>query len=446
MSNVNPASRGPDGFPLLETDRLSAAHASLNAYLQAEALRESARTPLDTKRWKKLPKRQAIDVIEAILIRLAWLDRHDAGLPAAHVDRLRLVQLLRILYTIKLPCSERDLCAMLSLTVPLLGRVAPYGPVEYVVAYLASQDLTPDLCRALREFQAGLREEMSVGQAAMQSLRQTLHMLLWLDEWEPLDPVRCWSECIRRDFRAMSGERRDRWRRLLKHVRGNAPQRMPSGWARAAEIRLREVGLDDFRAQFCAWFAPFRSGQPLPLSVAGSHVLKGLIWYGSLTGDADVKDSALGLLDVKWKQKRNTEKSMVALAVFGISKDDLRARRLIKADAPSPVPRIIERLLSSPAFSSRDRIVADDDGDLLIVQGELHFYRVFRSTGRIERATDDALVELNWAAVPDQFRVTLRSAERLQQGSMFLAHLLMHDSIFGRFFSISPGSPSRSNR
>jgi hypothetical protein len=29
----------------------------------------------------------------------------------------------------------------------------------------------------------------------------------------------------------MSGERRDRWRRLLTQIRGNAPQRMPASWA-----------------------------------------------------------------------------------------------------------------------------------------------------------------------------------------------------------------------
>src|SRR5258708_20623062 len=91
--------------------------------------------------------------------------------------------------------------------------------------YLKANDLTQELCRALREFQGSLREEMSVSQASMQSLRQCLHMLLWLDEWEPLDPARCWSECIRRDFRAMTGDRRAKYHALLKHVRGNAPVR-----------------------------------------------------------------------------------------------------------------------------------------------------------------------------------------------------------------------------
>src|SRR5207248_971576 len=120
-------------------------------------------------------------------------------------------------------------------------------------------DLTPELCDSLRRFQANLREEMSISQASMQSLRQQLHMLLWMDEWEPLNPARCWSECVRRDFRAFEGERRVKWRALLKHLRGNAPVRMPASWATRAETLVQAVGLDDFREEIEIWFAPFKS-------------------------------------------------------------------------------------------------------------------------------------------------------------------------------------------
>ena len=79
---------------------------------------------------------------------------------------------------------------------------------NYAGKGLLSNNLTPELCYSLRNFQANLREEMSISQASMQSLRQQLHMLLWLDEWEPLNPARCWSECIRRDLRSFDGEHR----------------------------------------------------------------------------------------------------------------------------------------------------------------------------------------------------------------------------------------------
>ena len=425
---------GPDGFLLSSDDPLHAAQLRVNDYLLAEEQRNPAVTPFDISPWRKLPKRELIGQTQALLQRLRWLDEHDAELQNAHRARLRLTVLLRALYGIKVPYSEPDLCALLDLTTQLLGRIAPYGPVDRVLEYLKTNDLTPSLCQSLRRFQANLREEMSQSQASMQSLRQSLHMLLWMDEWEPLDPARCWSECIRRDFRAMTGQRRGRWRALLKHMRGNAPVRMPAGWARRAEPLLEAVGLEDFRGAIHLWFAPFRSGEPLPLTVAGSHVLKCLIWYCAVSRDDDLKKCALWLLEVKWKQKRNTEKSMVALAEFGITKDELRARNLIKTPAPDPLPRWLEDVSRAICRMAENHIVREPDSDLIIVQGQLHFYRLFQSTGRIERASDGAELEVDWPATPDQLRLVLHRECDSPQQLDFRARLLMNDAVFGRYF------------
>ncbi|HYM11721.1 MAG TPA: hypothetical protein VEU62_13380 [Bryobacterales bacterium] len=428
---------GPDGFLLSADDPLRAAHLRLNDYLLAEEQRNTALTPFDVAPWRKLPKRQLVDQVQAVLQRLAWLDQHDAELENAHLARLRLATLLRVLHSIKVPYTEPDLCALLDLTTTLLGRIAPYGPVDRVLEYCKDNDLTPKLCRALRHFQGNLREEMSESQASMQSLRQCLHMLLWLDEWEPLDPARCWSECIRRDFRAMTGDRRVKWRALLKHLRGNAPVRMPAGWARQAEPLLAAVGLDDFREQIHLWFAPFRSGEALPLSVAGSYVLKCLIWYCAVARDEDLKQCALWLLDVKWKQKRNTEKAMVALGQFGVTKESLRERNLIPPPPPDPTPRLIEKMLQATCLVPANHIQMDPDGELIVIQGQLHFYRLFRSTGRIERVTDNAVLELHWPAISDQFRLLLhRQCDSPQQLDL-RAWMLMNDGVFGRCFAVA---------
>jgi hypothetical protein len=424
---------GPDGFLLSPEDRLHAEHLRLNDYLLGEEQR-SPQTPFDVAMWRKLAKRHLADQIQAVLVRLAWLDAHDAELENAHLARRHLRTLLHVLYSIKAPYTEPELRALLDLTAPLLGRIAPYGPVERVVEYLKSNDLTPELCRSLCEFQGNLHEEMSISQASMQSLRQQLHMLLWLDEWEPLDPARCWSECVRRDFRAFSGERRIKWRALLKHLRGNAPVRMPGGWAREAEPLLAAVGLDDFHEQIHIWFGPFRSGEALPLSVAGSHVIKGLIWLCAVAKDDELKECCWWLLDAKWKQKRNTEKVMVALEQFGISKEELRARNLIKPEPPAPGPRLIEKMAKAMCLRSENHIQMDSDGELIVIQGQLHFYRLFRSTGRMERVSDNAELELNWPAIPDSIRLFLhRECDSLRQVD-FRAHMLMHDSLYGKYF------------
>src|SRR5258706_6758705 len=428
---------GPDGFLIQRLDPPFAAQQKLSHFLVADEARDPSSKILDPATGKKLPKREAITLVEAILRRLNWLCAHDAELDTAHLARTRLIQPMRVLYTIKLPCTEADLRSMLELPAPLLGKIAPDGPVDYVTEFVKRQELTPELCASLRTFQDAMTDTASGGQASMQSIRQRVHMLLWMDEWEPLDPARCWSECIRRDFRAMTGERRAAWRGLLKHLRGNAPPKMPSGWARDAEPHLAAVGLEDFRRQFCVWFAPFQSGQPLPLSVAGSHVLKGLLWYASLTKDQDVRESALWLLDVKWKQKRNTVKSMIALEVFGITKEELLARSLIKPEARVSALGFLEKVLKTQFMHTAGRVVVDHEGDETIVQGELHFYRVNRSTRRIERASDNAVLELDWPVVPDSLRMTLRRECDSDDQLMLRAHLLMNDSFFGRFFVAS---------
>lgn len=434
--SMEPAIPGPDGFLLSANDPLYTAHVRLNDYLLAEEQRNPALVPFDAAIWQKLPKRQLVDQVRAVLERLAWLDRHDAELENAHLARLRLGTLLRVLHNKKLPYTEPDLRILLDLTTPLLGRIAPYGPVERVVEYLKTNDLTPEVCRSLRNFQANLREEMSISQASMQSLRQQLHMLLWMDEWEQLDPTRCWSDCVRRDFRSMTGDRRVNWRALLKHLRGNAPVRMPAGWARQAELRLAAVGVEDFQEQMRTWFAPFRSGEPLPLSVAGSHVLKGLIWFSAVARDEEIKECALWLLDVKWKQKRNTEKAMVALMEFGFSKEDLRARKLIKPESRDPLPRFIEKMRQAVSLHPANHIHIDEDGERIIIQGQLHFYRLFRSTGRIERVTDNAVLELSWPSIPDTFRLLLHRECDSQQQLYHRAYMLVNDAVFGRYFIV----------
>src|SRR4029077_1086233 len=119
----------PDGFLLRSDDKLRLAQLRLNDYLFAEEQR-ATNAPFDMAVWRKLPKRLLAEQIQAVLQRLRWLDAHDAELETAHVARTRLETLLRALYTIKAPYTELELRALLDQSIPLLGRIAPYGPVE----------------------------------------------------------------------------------------------------------------------------------------------------------------------------------------------------------------------------------------------------------------------------------------------------------------------------
>jgi hypothetical protein len=190
--------------------------------------------------------------------------------------------------------------------------------IDCLVEHFKKHGQTPELCAEIRRFRTRYQESVGGAYGVGADLRglQQLNMLLWHDEWDELDLAACWSERVRRDYRAMTGDRRARWQALLHHIRGDAGSKPAKPWAKEAGKRLAAVGIEDFRAMIHGWFDAFRSPEPLSLSLAGSHVLKGLLWYGALTRDAAVDEAALWLLDTRWKQKRNVDKVMVALAVL----------------------------------------------------------------------------------------------------------------------------------
>ena len=87
------------------------------------------------------------------------------------------------------------------------------------------------------------------------------------------------------------------------------------------------------------------------------------------------------------------------------------------------------------AWTSTDAVV-DHDENLMIVQGQQHFYRLFLSDGRIERVTDNAELELNWEQLPDDLRLMFQGEPDVQHRCGLLAGYLQHDSIYGRYFRV----------
>ena len=127
---------------------------------------------------------------------------------------------------------------------------------------------------------------------------------------------------------------------------------------------------------------------------------------------------------------------MVALSEFGISREDLRTRNLIKQPPADPTPCLIEQMRKAVCLFPANHIQMDPDGELMIVQGQLHFYRLYRSTGKMERVSDNKGLELNWAAIPDPLRIVLHRECDAPQQLDYRAHMLMYDSIYSRYFVI----------
>jgi hypothetical protein len=319
------------------------------------------------------PHEELVSLALAAFDRARWIEDHGAEIADAVAWRRRLANVLYHLYELKLPFSAAEMARL------ILARDGTGPSVPRMAEYFEHHALTPELCTVLRQRREAIRAGIGRDYKAIdvQANLQLLDMLLWHDESDPLDLEACWSERIRRDLRAMTGERRERWRALLRHIRGDAGSKPPKAWTKAAQPRLAAVGINDFRAMVTAWFACFRESETLRLATVGSHVLKGLLWYAALARDPAVTEAALAIVDAPWKPKRNLDKVMVALALvidtmpvedawavvlklqerwgasegqieqllvkvarsLGIDEERLRAEGMLKPPQPRPEPR-----------------------------------------------------------------------------------------------------------
>jgi hypothetical protein len=379
---------GPDGFVATAETPDYPAHVRLAEYLRERQTAGGAalERALPGLR-KELAKPELVALIRATHARIDWIAAHERELSEPGRWQEFLARLARNLYAPRLPFEASDLILMLR-SHRENRTLWSFGPEELLVAHLETHDLTPELSAELRQFQSELQGVPGgmkyQNQAGYQVAMAHVHMLLWHDESDALDTARCWSDGVRRDLRAMTGERKAHWKALFRHIKGNAPAKPAKGWLKDAEPRLAAVGREDFRACVGAWLAPFRTAEPQRLSVAGSHILRGLLWYAALARDPELAAAALALLDASWKAKRNLDKVMVALvsvletlppatawpsllrlqqewptssvqverflkktaAELGIAEDELKARALLKPklEIGEQVERMMERL------------------------------------------------------------------------------------------------------
>jgi len=306
---------GPDGFLCSAVEPDYASHSILNDMLrelatQPKHAHEAAAQNVARLR-RKLSSEQLVALAMAAHHRLLAIAKYSGEEAQSNRWTHHIGAILYHLYAARLPFSSADMGR-------LLGSPIGKPSVSHVVEYFQTHDLTPGLIAALREWDTSIRAGVgrSYKHVDVQNNLQLLGMLLWHDEQDSLHPDECWSERVRRDYRAMSGERKQRWRALLLQIRGDAGSKPPKAWAKAAQSRLGVVGPEDFRTTIAGWFACFREREPLRLSVVGSHVLKGLLWYCALARDPAVTTAALPVLDAPWKPKRNLDKVMVALSVL----------------------------------------------------------------------------------------------------------------------------------
>jgi hypothetical protein len=306
---------GPDGFLCGEDDARAADHAFLNETIRAQAAEARNEHGIALAAVQRIKKERSdaalVQLALAAFDRARWIGEHEAEIADAAAWMRRVCNVLYHLYALRLPFTSAEMVRL------ILGRGAAAPPISRIAEYFERHELTAELAALLRQRRDAIRAGIGRTHKAIdvQNALQLRDMLLWHDERDALDLDSCWSERVRDGLRAMTGERCERWRALLRHIRGDAGSKPAKAWIKEAQARLAAVGAEDFRAMTTQWFACFRERAPLKLSVVGSHVLKGLLWYAALARNPAVTEAALALIDAPWKPKRNLDKVMVALAL-----------------------------------------------------------------------------------------------------------------------------------
>ena len=439
----------PDGFLIEPGDRLRDAHEQINLWLvgmeDAEARRPNSYIFPDARQLKKQFRPQHLsDLLEASLVR-------TEAAPSAHGTRLRavLLGLMRAPHTLddeRLWWPREEVC-------------------DLIEAEFQRRDLGAPVWRLIRRLHDGMATDNSI---SGQTARRRLAVMLWHDPHDEIDPKRCWSEVIRRDLRASPEPERRLWSAAFRSIVVSDSTEPPKSFQKTAESHIAAIGAGPFRDRLGQWFVPFRAAEPVRLTMVGSHMLKGLLWYARLVRDESIDAAVLSLLNTKWRSKEFLFRPLTVLAgsvaqfpaeeawpillrihqllgskasarftkqieevgaKLGLGEADLKQQNLIpppaqkQTDYVGRMLRMFERInWGSRAEESRFHYT----GDYIEIRGARDRYRAHTPSCTIRRLRDNALVELDYSRVPDYWLVS-RDDVVFQIFSKMLFALTMDD-------------------
>ena len=303
---------GPDGFLTTSGDPDYALNVVLTDYLHAaqERRRQGARQRRCRGLRKELSKRDLVRLIGVIHRRLAWIEQHEHELAEPRRWQRLLSRLAKRLYSPKLPFAAADLVAESSRRTGRHARCGGSGPKNSW-----SPLPRPTICR--RNSRAELRQLPGRAQgqvpepgglpgrraarayAAVARRERSDRSEALLERDDPARPAR--------DDRAGSGLD---WRALVPPHQGERPGKATEGLAeRSGEAarRGRRAGIP--RPPGMPGSRRSSASQPQPLSVPGSHVLRGLLWYAALIDNpalaTDLADAARRQVEGQAKRRED---------------------------------------------------------------------------------------------------------------------------------------------
>ena len=223
---------GPDGFLATSDAADYSGQVLLTEYLrERQADSDTALVRALAQIRKQLSKRDQAALVRTIhrngspgspSTKESW-QSHAAGRGSCRSSAQRL-------YSPKLPFAAADLVAIVAATgassaLVVRTRRTP-GHLRRSPRYPGRN--SPSRCVLQAELKGDPGSKKFQNESSHQVAAQHVHMLLWHDENDALDPSRCWSEAVRGDCEHDRDRRAD-WKSLFRHIKGNAPAKPPRG-------------------------------------------------------------------------------------------------------------------------------------------------------------------------------------------------------------------------
>jgi len=183
--------------------------------------------------------------------------------------------------------------------------------LELCQKYVARQGWDANLLLAFRQWIP------KIGTAAGDHmLRAQAEWFAWFENITPIDLDACWSNRVKQSIREMATKEAAAWSAMLENNTFIITGKPPMKWLKAGAGLFPKVGAAAFRLRFLEWFAPFRKGEALRLTITGRNILRTLMWYALIAQDPMVDDALLGFARVKWKNKETSKRAAQAEMAF----------------------------------------------------------------------------------------------------------------------------------
>lgn len=145
---------------------------------------------------------------------------------------------------------------------------------------------------------------------------------LWVEDPHYATRAECCTALMAAEVRAMPAHQRRLWLGLLLQADLSAHDRPGKDWLERSRRPIAALGATEFHSRVARWLnaipaSGHRDREPVPLTRLGSHLLKSLVWWSTVSRNPNLDDAVVRLSGVRWARKVRQMRvaGAVALAV-----------------------------------------------------------------------------------------------------------------------------------